>query len=248
MRALIVLAALTHIFSCNTSFGQSIKKFCSSAKEHVQNDRLLSEEIPIIFHNPYYSENDDKCIYPIKVLRYADADVVITIGNSPGATCHACEASMSAYVLVRSPSGGRVVARFLDFGTSGAFGDPGQIYSLQILGHDALSIEHGYMAQGYSSNNLDFYVFDAGRLHHLEPSLPLSADNSGAMDDSTKAVSVSGAWIIEPTRPDRIIIRYKVSVGGKTKNIEASWAVKGDKMTLEEGSVPPELARASGNE
>ena len=41
------------------------------------------------------------CVYPLKVLRYASADVLLVQAGEPGEGCHGCAALLSAYVIQR---------------------------------------------------------------------------------------------------------------------------------------------------
>jgi hypothetical protein len=206
----------------------------------------LSEAVKVVFGSPKYSSQNDECIYPLQVLRYSDADVLLAMGNEPGQACHGCSAHLSAYVMRRKASGLQLVKRFIDFGQAGTFGSPGTISPIEIVSDDGFAVEHGGMFQGYASSRLDFYVFRQGRVVHLVPTIGLSADNSGAMGDSTKTVRVDGAWTIGLPAKNNLSIEYKVVTKSRTSISRAVWEIRGDKLLLKSGLIPPELEEAGG--
>jgi len=228
------------------SKSQAIRSFCAAAKEHISSDSRLSEAAKVVFGSPEYSSQNEDCTYPLQVLRYADADVLLAIGNAPGEACHACSASLSAYVMRRKASGLQLVKRIIDFGQAGTFGNPGEISPVEIVGDDGFVVESGGTFQGYTSSSLDFYVFRHGRVVHLVPDVALSADNSGAMEDSTKEVSVDGTWTIGRPAKNNLSIEYKVVTKGRTSINRAVWEFRGDKLLLKSGLIPPELKEAAG--
>jgi hypothetical protein len=227
------------------SKSQRIQLFCAAAKEQVSS-LSLSEAVKVVFGSPKYSSQNDECIYPLQVLRYSDADVLLAMGNEPGQACHGCSAHLSAYVMRRKASGLQLVKRFIDFGQAGTFGSPGTISPIEIVSDDGFAVEHGGMFQGYASSRLDFYVFRQGRVVHLVPTIGLSADNSGAMGDSTKTVRVDGAWTIGLPAKNNLSIEYKVVTKSRTSISRAVWEIRGDKLLLKSGLIPPELEEAGG--
>ena len=165
------------------SKSQAVRSFCAAAKENVSADSKLSEAVKAVFGSSEFSSQNEDCIYSLQVLRYSDADVLLTINTVPGYACHACSASLSAYVMRRKASGLQLVNRFIDFGQAGTHGNPGTISPIEIVGDDGFAVESGGTFQGYTSLSLDFYVFRHGRVVHLLPTIGLSADNSGAKED-----------------------------------------------------------------
>jgi hypothetical protein len=228
------------------SKSQAIESFCAAAKENVSSDSRLSEAAKAVFGSPEFSSQNEDCIYPLQVLHYAGADVLLAIGNAPGQACHGCTASLSAYAMRRKASGLQLVKRFIDFGQLGSSGNPGEISPIEIVGDDGFVVESGGTFQGYTSSSLDCYVFRQGRIVHLVPTLALSADNSGVGEDSTKEVSVDGAWTIGHPAKDNLSIEYKVVTKGRTSISRAVWEFRGDKLLLKSGLIPPELKKAAG--
>jgi hypothetical protein len=204
----------------------------------------LSEAVKVVFGTPKYSsQDDDNCIYPLQALRYSDADVLLTIDTNPGYACHGCSAHLSAYVMRHKANGLQLVKRFIDFGEAGSPGSPGTISPIEIVGDDGFAVENGGTFQGYTSLSLDLYVFRQGRVVHLVPSVGLSADNSGAKEDST---SVEGSWTIGLPAKNNLSIDYKVVTKGRTSISRAVWEIRGDKLLRKSGLVPPELEEAGG--
>lgn len=238
---------LVAILCSSAASGQSNRSFCAAAREAMSHDAQLNAAAKAVFPNAGYAKRDDDCIFPLKMLRYGDADALIATGGKPGDACHGCGANVSAYVLRRAPGRPVVVARFLDFTSTGTFGDPGQIDAIQLAGHDAFAIASGGTFQGYTSSAVSFFVFEAGRLVELKPFLPLSADNGGAMTDESKAISVDGSWHVDAGRPDAITIAYKVKARGSSRSSDATWIIEGTTLSLKTGRVPPEYEAAGGN-
>ncbi|MGQ0445213.1 MAG: hypothetical protein ACT4O2_08845 [Beijerinckiaceae bacterium] len=126
-------SALAHALFPAPSNAQAMRSICAAAEKHMYSDSRLSEAVKVVFGSPEYSSQKDECIYPLQVLHYRDADVLLAIGNEPGQACHGCSASLSAYVMRRKASGLQLVKRFIDFGEAGTFGNPGLISPWKLL-------------------------------------------------------------------------------------------------------------------
>lgn len=206
---------------------QGIRSFCAAARQHVTADYRLSEAVRQVFGEPYYgvsSEQDAACIYPLQVLLYGSADVLLTIGNEPGQACHGCSASLSAYFLARMGGGLKLVNKTIDFGQAGTFGSPGDISAVRIGRDDGIAIESGGTFQGHTFTMLDFYAFHAGRVVHVEamPRVGLSASDGGAIADGSPVTNVSGSWTISPGANDTLRVEYQVSVGRRRSRASAT--------------------------
>ena len=225
---------------------QGIRDFCASARPHVEGDLKLSDAVRQVFGQPYYgvpSRQDAACIYPLQVLRYGSADVLLTMGNEPGQACHGCSASLSAYFLARTGGGLKLVNKAIDFGQAGTFGSPGDISPIRIGRDDGIAIESGGTFQGHTATGLDFYAFHAGRVIHVAamPRVSLSASDAGAVGDSGPTTEVTGSWVIPPERGDTLRVDYKVTVGRRRSAASATWRLVGERWVLSAGTLPAAL-------
>ena len=244
----IACAYLAGVLACGASVAvaDGTKDLCAAAKDRVDKDNALAAAVNVVLGRIRFARGDVDCVYPFKLLRYGDADVLVTGAAGPGEVCHGCGADLSAFVLGRTPGRARVVARFANFGSFGTWGNPGQVDAVQLAGHDAIVIEAGGAFQGYFTSNVSFLVFRDGRLDRIAPDLPLSAGDGGAEPDARKTVDVEGAWRIDPSRPDVVRIEYEVAARGRTRRAGAAWRLQGGGLVPDGGSVPPEFKDAGG--
>jgi hypothetical protein len=212
---------------------------------------MISAAVEKVFGQPHYAASSPgdsgECIYPLKVLRFATADVLLTIGNVPGESCHGCAACLSAYVLRREAGGSRLVSRIIDFAETGTWGDPGTITPIQIGSDDAIAIESGGTFQGYSMSVLNLYAFRGGRAVNMtSDGVFLSTSNAGAMTDPRKVVNADGSWALDPKTRTKLSVDYKIHRGGKISRTQVVWALRGNKSVIVKGSEPPEIAQLQG--
>lgn len=245
------LLALLVIIGCSSvgaAQAQAIKGFCAAAQQHVAGDPKLSAAVEQVFGHPFYgvaSQQDAACIYPLQVLRYASADVLLTAGNEPGQACHGCSASVSAYFLARRGGGLQLVNRAIDFAQEGTSGDPGDFSAVSIGGDDGMAVENGGTFGGHTTTALHFYAFRRGRVVPIEaePPIYLSASNGGSITDSTPVTDVAGSWSIVPGPPSTLRVDYRVSYGRRKSTGSATWSLIGERWRLSSGQIPPELRR-----
>ena len=117
------------------------------------------------------------CVYPLKVLHYSGADVLLVQAGVPMGSCHGCGAPLSAYMIQRTGGGLKPIAKFHEFAELGTWGAIMDVWSIEIAGDDAMAIKSGEMFHGYSSSHLDFFVFHADALVDLKTQVVL--DTSG---------------------------------------------------------------------
>ncbi len=192
------------------------------------------------------SEAED-CLYPLQILRYASADVLLYQDGVPGAGCHGCGATLSALVLQRINGGLKVVVKFREFASLGSSGSAGAIWPIEIVGDDGFVVVSGGTFQGYTSSVLSFFAFQGGNLKTLEAPdrIILGADNGGAAGDA-KAVSATGSWFFDPTDKASLVVDWKITAKGATRVDRAVWRLQGARLVLTKGRVPPEVAAAAG--
>lgn len=244
--AFALLPAVVGFTPASAAMAQGIRNFCAAARQHVEGDFKLSDAVRQVFGQPYYgvpSQQDAACIYPLQVLRYGSADVLLTMGNEPGQACHGCSASLSAYFLARTGGGLKLVNKAIDFGQAGTSGYPGDISPVRIGADDGIAIESGGTFQGHTLMLLDFYAFHAGRVVHVEasPRVALSASDAGAVGDSGPNTDVSGSWVIPPGASDTLRVEYKVTVGRRRSAASATWRLVGERWMLSGGTLPAAL-------
>ena len=244
----LALLALVGLASIAPVRAQAIKGFCAAAQQHVAGDVKLSAAVEQVFGHPFYgvaSQQDAACIYPLQVLRYASADVLLTIGNEPGQACHGCSASVSAYFLARRGGGLQLVNKAVDFAQEGTSGDPGDFSAVSIGGDDGMAVENGGTFGGHTTTALHFYAFRRGRGGPRGADRPiyLSASNGGSITDSTPVTDVTASWAIVLGPPSTLRVDYRVSYGRRKSIGSATRSLVGERWRLSAGQIPPELRR-----
>jgi hypothetical protein len=236
------------LFVAHPAWAESPAALCAAAKKEVSADSTLASEVAAAFGKANFTGATSDCLYPLKALRYASADVLLVQAGEPGEGCHGCEAPLSAYVIQRVGGGLKTVAKFRQFAQLGSNGAVGDIWPIEIAGDDAMAIESGGTFQGYTSSHLDFFAFRAGALVDLQPKpqVVLDADNQGASDDGSKAVTVQGSWFFDPSDKTSLVVDYKIEAKGATRVERVVWRLQDGKLVLTRGRVPPEVTQASG--
>jgi len=241
LRLMFVLAALTPA-PFSASAGQS-SALCAAAKQPVEAERLLAAAVAAAFDKATFSSASEDCAYPLKLLQYSAADVLIVQAGEPGKACHGCAAALSAYVLRKFDGGLKLVRVYRTFDKLGTFGAVGDISPIEIGGDDGIAIYSGGMFQGYSYGGVDFYAFHRGQLVKLDSGLAISdSDNSGAETDPNKALEITSKWFIDPANDTALVVDYKIAAHGGAPRIERLvWRLKGTSF-VPQGRVPPELS------
>jgi hypothetical protein len=245
MRILFVLAALT-LGSFSAAASQTAG-LCAAAKKPVAAEPPLAAAVAAAFGEAPFKATADDCVYPLKVLHYATADVLIVQAGEPSHACHGCGAPLSAYVLRRADGGSRLVRVYRKFASPGTFGAVEEISAIEIGDDDGMAIESGGMFQGYSSAGVDFFAFHSGQLVSLnKTSITTAADNEGAVGDTGKTIEVTAKWSIDPADNTAIIVDYKIKADGATRVDRVVWRLQGMSLVVSHGRVPPEISPASG--
>ena len=245
MRSLVVLAAL--IFAASSAVAGQPAAFCAAAKKPVDADPRLAAAVAAAFGKVMFNAAGEDCLYPLQVLPYATAEVLIVQAGEPGQACHGCGAPLSAHVLRRVDDGFRIVRRYLKFATLGTFGAVGKISAIEIGGDDGMAIESGGMFQGYSFSAVDFFAFHAGQLVSLNyKPIMIDADNEGAVTDPDKTIEVTGKWSLDPADKTALVVDYKIKARGAARAERVVWRLQGTSLVLSHGHVPPEVSPSSG--
>ena len=148
-------------------------RYCRSVAAALKADADLAAAARAAFGQPEATD-DETCLYPLQLLRYADVDVLVSQVGEPGQACHGCEAELSATVLKRVPAGLRRLTVYAAFAKLGSNGAAGAITPIAIGGDDAIAIESGGTFQGYTASALDLYAFRRRGLVHLDPGANLA--------------------------------------------------------------------------
>ncbi len=245
MRILFVLVAL--MLGAFSAVAGEPAAFCAAAKQPVDADPRLAAEVAAVFGEPAFKAASEDCLFPLKVLRYAGADVLVVQTGEPGEGCHGCGAVLSAYVLRRVKDGLKTVARFREFASLGTDGAVGDISPVEIDGDDGVAIVSGGTFQGYSSTAVDFYAFHAGQLVSVNQTpIIIAADDTGAETDPRKAIEVTARWFFDPADKTALVVDYKIRARGASRVERAVWRLQGTSLVLSRGRVPPEASAASG--
>ncbi len=221
-------------------------KDCRSVAAKLQADSDLAAAARAAFGQPEATD-DEACLYPLQLLRYADVDVLVSQTGEPGDACHGCEATLSATVLKRVPGGYKRARSFDAFAKGGTFGAVASVTPIAIGGDDGIAIESGGLFQGYASSALDLYAFRQHGLVPLESGAPLiiAGDNSGAETDASKTIEVESAWSLAS---GELTVDYRVTDARGKRDSRAVWSVGETTLTLKSGAPPKELAKATGRE
>jgi hypothetical protein len=245
MRILFVLAAAA-LAICPAIANQSAG-LCAAAKKPVEAEPLLAAAVAAAFGNAPFKATDDDCVYPLKVLHYATADVLIVQAGEPGQACHGCGAPLSAIVLRRVDGRLKPVRAFHRFATPGTSGAVEDISPIEIGGDDGMAIKSGGTFQGYSFTGVDLFAFHSSQLVSLNTApIMLDADNGGAVVDPGKTIEVSAKWSLDPADKAALIVDYEIKAHGATRLEHVVWRLQGTSLVLSHGHVPSEVSEASG--
>jgi len=221
-------------------------RYCRSVAAEPKANSDLAAAARAAFGAPQAAD-DEACLYPLQLLRYADVDVLVSQIGEPGEACHGCEASLSATVLKRVPGGSKRARSFGNFAKGGSSGAVASVTPIAIGGDDGMAIESGGLFQGYASSTLDLYAFRKQGLVALAAGAPLlvAGDNSGAEADASKTIEVESAWSLAG---GELTIDYRVTDAHGKRDSRAVWSVGDTTLTLKSGAPPKELAKAAGQE
>ena len=222
------------------------QRYCRSVAAKLKADGDLGVAARAAF-GELQATDDETCLYPLQLLRYADVDVLVSQAGEPGEACHGCEADLSATVLKRVPGGDKRLKAFPSFARAGTNGAVASVTPIAIGGDDGIAIESGGTFQGYTSSALNLYAFRQRGLVALAAGAPLliAGDNSGVDADASKTIEVDSAWSLAA---GELTIDYRVTDARGKRDSRAVWSVGESALTLKSGAPPKELAKAAGQE
>jgi hypothetical protein len=118
----LTILAFGFAFALAPAAAADAPRYCGSVAAKLKADSDLAAAARASFGEPQATD-DEACLYPLQLLRYADVDVLVSQTGEPGEACHGCEASLSATVLKRVPGGYKRARSFDAFAKGGTFGD-----------------------------------------------------------------------------------------------------------------------------
>jgi hypothetical protein len=244
VRIVFILAALT--LAVLPAVAGQPATLCAAAKKPPQAEPLLAAAVAAAFGKATFGASED-CVYPLKVLHYRTADVLVVQAGEPGHACHGCAAPLSAFVLRRLDDSLKLVRAFRQFAKLGTFGAVDDISPIEIGGDDGMAIKSGGMFQGYSFAGVDFFAFHAGQLISLNRApITVADDNSGAILDPGKTVEVNAKWFLDPADNTAVVVDYEIKAHGSKRVERVVWRLQGTSLILSHGHVPPEVSPSAG--
>ncbi len=245
--ALVILTGAVALLAPCRAAAAAAPALCAAARKPVGAEPLLAAAVAAAFGKATFNATGEGCVYPLKVLHYATADVLIVQAGEPGQACHGCGAPLTAIVLRRVDDGFKPARFFRKFAAPGTSGAVGDISPVEIGGDDGMAIESGGMFQGYGFTAIDFFAFHSGKLVSLnDKPIIIDADNGGAVVDPDKTIEVTGKWSFDPADKTALAVDYEIKAHGATRVERVIWRLQGTSLVLSHGHVPPEVSEASG--
>lgn len=176
------------------------------------------------------------CLFPYKLLRYDNFEVLITLAGEPGKACHGCPAELSAIFLKRVGQTLKPIGRHKNFTEIGTFGNVIWLGPFELGSKQGVVIEGGGTFQGYSTTVLVPYLIKNRRMKQVGPKNGISSgdSNCGAVMDEGPCRDVMGEWQVEG---DRLKIHYSGVREDQTRiRGTVTYKLKGDNLILASGA------------
>ncbi|KFG69930.1 hypothetical protein [Microvirga sp. BSC39] len=243
-KALVFSAVL--IFGC-TQAGWAVDPplqlpLCPDWSQNVETDIGLWQALEAAYPSVTVAAEVDEssrtsCLFPDKLLRYHNVEVLITLAGEPGKDCHGCPAQLSAVFLKRDGRVLKPVGRHKNFAETGTFGNVISLGSFEFGSRQGMVIEGGGTFQGYTTTVFVFYAIKNRRLRQIGPKNGISSgdSNCGAIMDEGPCRDVIGEWQVEG---DRLKIRYSGVREDRTRiSGTVVYRFKGDALILLSGAI-----------
>jgi len=247
MSILVVLwGATAHSASSDDHSSQTQVLLCDDVRDMLANnaDMRMAETLAFGKNARFRAVgSSEKCTSLAALMKFTGSRVLITaIATDPGESGLDQGSSLSAYFFRESGSSLRLVTVKRNFADSnGALGNVGDVNAAHFGPDDGMTVNGGISQQGYSNDLTDFYVFRSGSIVSLGM-VPTGWSNSGAEEDNSKAVTITGRVETGLPQPDRVRVTYTRSAGGaKEQSSVAIWRSQAGKFVLEAGDVPQEI-------
>lgn len=161
-----------------------------------------------------------ECMRPHKLLRAADSGkdqfFVVTANKDDGNGCHACPGKMGLILFELDGDTYKIIANnslFEEFGSWGAI-PAEEMFSVDPVGPGkaGLSIEAGYMAQGYTETSKIVYAKFASSI------VQLASVNIHADDEGTGKETVRNLDLLATFKPDPSKVFYDIELKPSPQN------------------------------
>ena len=217
---------------------KAVTPLCAQAKGSVEADGALSGAVEAALGPVDFTATADDCQFPLKLLRYASADVLLLQDGVPGQGCADCGALLSAIVIQRANGVLTPVAKFREFAKLGAFTRVADVTPITIDGDDGFVAASGSVAADRLLVSLEFFAFHNGALNDLDPTPPVIvyADNRTAKNPS----SFQATWFFDPIDKGALVVDYKIQEKAAERVERAVWRLQAGHLALTRGKVPPE--------
>ncbi|MGO4572972.1 hypothetical protein [Microvirga sp. 2TAF3] len=245
-RRLLVIAAATLLLGVQAAQASDRPlQLCPGSFESMATDSLLRDAMKAAYPNISERKKNlkiaepEQCIYPYQAIPYADAVVLLTLGQTPGDACHGCPAKVSADFLKRDKERLIPITRQNDFAKSGTWGDLTSVTSVRWGTEDGIVIEGGGTFQGESSSTIQAFTFREERALAISPEggILLSQSNCDGAETGAPCTDITGTWKVD--QAGRLRITYRGKRDGRTRvNTKVVYERQGDILALTSGKLP----------
>lgn len=221
-------------------------RVCEAARDVIERDRELLQAMRNAFGKVNYwgaRRNDPRnCLYPVKLLKYHQHDLLLTIASEPGELCGNCRARLTAHFLRNRPGTPKVLKREVNFALLGRFGDPGTVQPFTIGGNEGFGVESAVSIQGKDFKKLSFFIITRNTIAELKSERPiLSAFDTTDRVAKGEAVAITSSWRVDPVRTIDLLVDYEISRGEVNSDVQVIWRRDGLKLIPLAGQLPLEL-------
>lgn len=221
-------------------------RVCEAARDVIESDRELLQAMRNAFGKVNYwgaRRNDPRnCLYPVKLLKFHQHDLLLTVASEPGELCGNCRARVSAHFLRNRPGTPKVLKREINFALLGKFGDPGTVSEFTIGGNEGFGVESAVSIKGMDFKKLSFFILTRNTISELKSEKPiLSAFDTTDRVAKGEAVAINSSWRVDPVRTIDLIVDYEIRRGEVNSDVQVIWRRDSLKLVPLAGQPPQEL-------
>jgi hypothetical protein len=243
-RAGLGICAALAVFHGTAGYAKEALPFCASARDTLAKDAGLRDAVSAVFGaNPAYLPQSDErraCMFPVAVLEYPDAHVLITASIPAGEVSPVTVARLSAYFLRPVDGGFRLVTVRRDFADGGrAMGNVGPVTAIRYGNDEGMMVEGYSTGQGYDYGSVSLYLFRKEGVVALG-TIPTRYGDGGAVEEA-KETDIDGKVEVGQPQPDQVRVTYSIRRAGKPGQQTVIWRSEDGKFIPVSGSVPADL-------